>query len=226
MSHMAPMPAGPGNGNASLRESENQTMGRTVQEKLQIEQRRQEVGGLYLKGSTQAQIARELGVSQSTVSTDLKAIRREWRDSRIRDFNDAVAIELKKLVHLEREAWSGWERSQQPAESTKVSQNGSDKKAEKVVKQQQGDPRFLEQVHRCIVSRRTLLGLDAPTRIAPTSPDGQEAYHTYVMAELMRLAEETANGPTVIDAAYIEQEVNRELQLEHAGATVFSEGKD
>ena len=77
-------------------------MGRTVQEKLQIEQRRQEVGGLYLKGSTQAQIARELGVAQSTVSVDLKAIRREWRDSRIRDFNEAVAIELKKLVHLER----------------------------------------------------------------------------------------------------------------------------
>ena len=112
-------------------------MGRTVQEKLRIEQRRQQVADFYVKGSTQSQIARELRVSQSTVSVDLKAIRREWRDSRIRDFDEAVAIELKKLVHLEREAWSGWERSQQPAESTKVSQNGSNKKAEKVVKQQQ-----------------------------------------------------------------------------------------
>lgn len=201
-------------------------MGRTRQEDVRIEQRRQQVGDLYVKGSTQSQIARELGVSQSTVSVDLKAIRREWRDSRIRDFDEAVSIELKKLDHLEREAWSGWERSQQPAESTKVTQDGSGKKAEKIVKQQQGDPRFLEQVHRCIVSRRTLLGLDAPTRIAPTSPDGREPYHTYVMAELMRLAEETAEGPTVIDAAYIEQEVNRHLQIENAGATVSGDGKD
>jgi len=201
-------------------------MGRTRQEDVRIEQRRQQVADFYVKGSTQSQISRELGVSQSTISADLKAIRREWREARIRDFDEAVSLELKKLDHLEREAWSGWERTQQPAESTKVTQDGSGTKAEKLVKQQQGDPRFLEQVHRCIVSRRTLLGLDAPTRIAPTSPDGQDAYHTHVMAELMRLAEETAKGPTVIDAAYIEQEVNRHLPLANADVTASGEGKD
>ncbi len=155
-------------------------MGRTLQEDVRIEQRRQQVADLYVKGSTQSQIARHLGVAQSTVSADLKAIRREWRDSRIRDFDEAVAMELKKLDNLEREAWSGWERTQQPAESTKVTQDGSGKKAEKTVKQQQGNPRFLEQVHRCIAGRRTLLGLDAPTRIAPTSPDGKEPYRLQV----------------------------------------------
>jgi predicted transcriptional regulator len=200
-------------------------MGRTRQEDVRIEQRRQQVGEFYVKGSTQSQMARELGVSQSTVSADLKAIRGEWRDSRIRDFDEAVAVELKKIDHLEREAWSGWERSQQPAESTKVTQDGSGKKAEKIVKQQQGDPRYLEQVHRCIAARRTLLGLDAPTRIAPTSPDGRESYHAHVMAELMRLAEETAEGPTVIDAAYVEEEVKRHLQIVNAEATVSGEGK-
>lgn len=155
-------------------------MGRTKQEDFRIEQRRQQVAEFYLKGSTQAQIACQLGAAQSTVSDDLKAIRREWRDSSIRDFDEAVAVELKKLDNLEREAWSGWERTQQPAESTKVIQDGSGKKAEKTVKQQQGNPRFLEQVHRCIAGRRTLLSLDAPTRIAPTSPDGQEPYRLQV----------------------------------------------
>ncbi len=155
-------------------------MGRTPQEKVRIEQRRQQVSDVYVKGSTQSQIARHLGVAQPTVSADLKAIRREWRDSRIRDFDEAVAMELKKLDNLEHEAWSGWERTQQPAESTKVTQDGSGKKAEKIVKQQQGNPRFLEQVHRCIAGRRTLLGLDAPTRIAPTSPDGKEPYRLQV----------------------------------------------
>jgi predicted transcriptional regulator len=201
-------------------------VGRTPQEDVRIEQRRQQAAELYLKGTTQAEIARELNVSQATISDDLKAIRREWRDSRIRDFDEAVAMELKKLDHLEREAWSGWDRSQLPAESTKVTQDGSGKKAEKTVRQQQGDPRFLDQVHRCIVGRRTLLGLDAPTRIAPTSPDGQEAYHSHVMARLLKLAEETEAGPTVIDATYIEQAVNSQLQIENTDGTVSSKEED
>jgi DNA-binding NarL/FixJ family response regulator len=65
-------------------------MGRTRQEDVRIEQRRRQVGEFYVKGSTQSQIARETGVSQSTVSADLKAIRGEWRESRIRDFDEAV----------------------------------------------------------------------------------------------------------------------------------------
>ncbi len=81
--------------------------------------------------------------------------------------------------------------------------DGTDKRAEKTVRQQQGDPRFLEQIHRCIAARRALLGLDAPTRIAPTSPDGDEAYHTHVMHELMRLAEQAKDGPVVVDEEYI-----------------------
>ena len=39
------------------------------------------------------------------------------------------------------------------------------------LEQQQGDPRFLEQILRCVAGRRALLGLDQPTRFAPTSPD-------------------------------------------------------
>ncbi len=52
-------------------------MGRTPQEKFKIEHRRQQVAERYLQGWTQAAIARELAVSQATVSSDLKAIRRE-----------------------------------------------------------------------------------------------------------------------------------------------------
>ncbi len=79
-------------------------LGRTPRENVRIEQRGQQVADLYVKGSTQAQIARQLGMAQSTVSADLKAIRREWRDSMIRDFDEAMTVELKKLEHLEREA--------------------------------------------------------------------------------------------------------------------------
>ena len=52
-------------------------MGHTPRKKVQIEYRRTQVAELYLKGWTQAEIARKLGVSQGTISSDLKAIRKE-----------------------------------------------------------------------------------------------------------------------------------------------------
>ena len=55
-------------------------MGRTPRESVRIEQRRQQVAERFLKGAAQAAIARALSVSQATVSADLKAVRREWRE--------------------------------------------------------------------------------------------------------------------------------------------------
>ena len=167
-------------------------------------ERRQRVAELYIQGWTQTKIAAELNVTQGTISKDLKALQREWRESRIRDFDAARELELQRLDRLEREAWAAWLRSQEPLESTKVLNDASGgKKAQKLTQHRDGDPRFLEQIHKCITSRRALLGLDAPTRIAPTSPDGEEAYHSHVMHELMRLAEQTKNGPDIVDGDYV-----------------------
>jgi predicted transcriptional regulator len=182
-------------------------MGRTAQEELQIQHRRQQVAEKYLQGWIQAEIARHLSVSQATVSSDLKAIRREWRDSRIRDFDEAVNLELQKLQLLEREAWQGWQRSQEPVESTRVVQSEGGKKAEKTVRRQNGDPRFLELVNRASVGRRALLGLDAPTLIAPTSPSGDQSYYAFAMQELLKLAEQAQGGPTIIDAEFLERQL-------------------
>lgn len=186
-------------------------MGRTPREDLQIEKRRQQVAELYLQGWTQSAIACELAVSQPTISADLKAVRREWRDSRIRDFDEAVGTELKKIERIEREAWAAWARSQQPSESTRIVQGDGSKHVEKSVHQQVGNPRFLEQIHKTSAARRALLGLDAPVRIAPTSPDGTGTYHAQVMQELLQLAEQAAPGPKVIDANFINRLVEQEL---------------
>ena len=186
--------------------------------KLALAERRRRVADFYLEGWSQRAIAGELGVAQSTVSSDFKALEREWRASGVRDFDSARGLELKKLERLEREAWGGWQRSQEPLESTRVVQDAGGKRAEKQVRQQHGDPRFLEQIQRCIAARRALLGLDAPARIAPTSPDGEEAYHSHVMAELMRLAEQTRPGPVIIDGKFIEQVHEGSLPATDAGA--------
>ena len=189
-------------------------MGQTKQESHLIAHRRHQVGELYLQGLPQISIAQELGVSQATVCRDLRALHKQWRESDIRDFDQAVTVQLKKLDRVEREAWAAWERSKQPLESTTVVSDGSAKRAQKLVKQQAGDPRYLELALKCSAARRALLGLDAPTKISPTSPDGEQSYHAHVMMELMRLTEGAQEGPQVIDAAYIERTV-REASSAH-----------
>jgi predicted transcriptional regulator len=141
--------------------------------KLEIVQRRQKVAELYLQGWQQDAIAKELGLRQPMISEDLAKIRQAWRESAIRDFDAARDLELERLNRIEREAWSGWQRSQQPTQSATVDGEAGSQKAKRTVRHQYGDPRFLDIVLRCNEARRKLLGIDAPTKIAPTLPDGQ-----------------------------------------------------
>ena len=155
-------------------------MGRPRKETTQITQRRQHVAELYVKGWFQTAIARELVISQPTVCQDLQAIRKQWRESAIRDFDAARELELQKLDRVEREAWAAWERSQQPAHSAVVSGEAGGQHTRKLLRSQHGDLRALETVLKCNAARRAMLGLDAPTQIAPVMPDGQEPFRLAV----------------------------------------------
>src|SRR5262245_54441350 len=150
-------------------------------------ERRQRVAAMYVRGASQMAIAAEVGVTQATVSTDLKAIRELWLKSMIRDFDQAKAIELAKLDHLESEAWKGWERSYADACTLKVhteevpvrprGARGSTVAQEeerlrvvrrvmdKTTQSLAGDPRFLEQVERCIEMRLRVLGALKPGNV-------------------------------------------------------------
>ena len=142
--------------------------------KLEIASRRAQVAQLYLHCTTQHDIAHQLRISQTTVSSDLKAVHKQWRESTVHDLDAAKQLELRRLDLLERQAWQAWQRSQQPLEETRVQTDSSNKKrAEKSVKQVHGDPRYLEVILKCSASRRALMGLDAPAKIAPTTPDGK-----------------------------------------------------
>ncbi len=78
----------------------------------EIAHRRQAVADLYLQGWSQTTIAEHVGVNQSTISHDLKALQEKWQEAASRDIDLARAIELQKLDRVEREAWAAWERSQ------------------------------------------------------------------------------------------------------------------
>jgi len=146
---------------------------------------RRRISELYLQGWLQVDIAAEVGVSQSTVSQDLKAIQKEWLQSTLIDFNEAKAQELAKVDNLERTYHRAWLRSCEDAQTVtqKAIEAGGDqrKEATKTAKGQVGDPRFLVGVQWCIDKRCKIKGIDAPVKTAFTDPTGQKQAETVVI---------------------------------------------
>ena len=138
---------------------------------LEVAQRREQVADLYLQSWTQMAIAEHFGVAQSTISADLKAIQETWRQSAVRDFDSLRAIELQKLDRLEREAWAAWERSKKPHQAAVVREHSGQQSTHKTLQQRVGDPRYLDQINKCIIQRRALLGLDLILTAPETDTD-------------------------------------------------------
>jgi len=72
--------------------------------KTQREKDKHEIAALYCAGIIQATIAERLGLTQQTVSNDLKAIRNDWLASSLRDFDELKAEQLAKLDYVETQA--------------------------------------------------------------------------------------------------------------------------
>src|SRR5436190_3827327 len=169
-------------------------------QKLEMLQRRQKVADLYLQGLSQASIAEQLEVSQTSVARDLAKIERSWRESAIRDFDAAKERELQRLALIEKNAWEGWKRSCQPIQSATVDGQAADsQKAKRTVKHQNGQPRFLELVLECIDKRAKLLGLDAPLKVVPTTLDGQPLSKEERRAHIEAIMREHFGTEAVLD---------------------------
>jgi hypothetical protein len=146
----------------------------------QIRRDRAEIARLYLQRRTQAEIGRQLGLSRQQVGYDLSAIRQEWLRSSLVDFDARKAEELARLDRLEREYWDAWEASKKERQTSVTEQTtaaeGERLRAGLRKEEQTGDPRYLAGVERCLEQRAKILGLFAPQKVAPTTPDGQEPY--------------------------------------------------
>ena len=146
-------------------------MGNTAHKRtpFQIEKDRREVTSLYLRGKTQMEIARLLGLSRQQIGYDLKVIQGQWRQATAIDLDAAKMMELSRIDVLERVAWEAWERSQEDKETTLTKQvEGNDEGrgwASIRREGQNGNPAFLERISWCIGCRCKLLGLDSPIKV-------------------------------------------------------------
>jgi hypothetical protein len=143
----------------------------------QIRSDRAEIAHLYLQRRTQAEIAEKLGLSRQQIGYDLNAIREEWLQSSVMDFNGRKAEELARLDRLEREYWNAWIESKKETqvsttEQTTGGDNGDRLRAVVRKEQQTGNPQYLAGVQSCIEQRCKILGLNAPTVTQLTGPGG------------------------------------------------------
>jgi len=141
---------------------------RSTRTTLRVLQRRQAVASRYLRGESQATIARALGVTQQQISLDLQAIHALWLAAALRDTDALKAEQRAKIDAVEREAWAAWHRSQQPREMTvtEATDGGETPRRKNSVRRegQAGAPCFLAVILTCVARRCTLLGLDEPQR--------------------------------------------------------------
>lgn len=159
---------------------------------------------LYLQGKTQAEIAVELKVDRTTLWRDLQAVREEWLKDRVSGYDKLKQIELQRIDRVEAAAWEGYDRSCEDAVTVKESISGKaddSGSTETTTKGQSGNPAFLQTVLQCSRERRTILGLDAPTKVAPTTPEGDEPYLLTIVEAEKKLKDLTTEQLQTIAAA-------------------------
>lgn len=138
-------------------------MAHTAAEKARGE-RREQVGRMYANKMTEMEIAAALGVSQGTVSQDIKALRLEWKARYADVWEDYRRTEMADLDEMDRQCAGHVARTQ--------------------------DSRWMAERLKVKKRKADMLGLDAPTKLAPTDPSGTAPYEGVPSEELLaRLAD-------------------------------------
>jgi transposase len=74
------------------------------QQKAEAAYRRSLVGKMYLSHVAQDEIARRLKVDQSTISRDIKALKKQWMQDGAKDIAEFISQEIAELNEMEQQA--------------------------------------------------------------------------------------------------------------------------
>lgn len=112
-------------------------------------ERRDRALNLRLAGASYAQIGRELDIPRATAYKTVQTALQEIRDNYRETATEVMGVELARLDALTVMLWK---------------------------KAAGGEPAATDRILRIMERRAKLLGLDAPTKIAPTDPTGESEY--------------------------------------------------
>ena len=152
------------------------------------------IAKLYIRGTTQMDMARTLGVSPGQISNDLKKLLKSWEENRMHDIDRYKNEQLARINAIEEEMWAAWEKSK-TAKKVVVNKSKSgemldvlDPATGKTMKVQtdkywragtteeeptNGDIQYMNGIMWCVQERAKIVGLYAPKKVAQTDPTGE-----------------------------------------------------
>jgi hypothetical protein len=133
-------------------------MAKTVRTEFQILQDRVNIAKWYLQGKTQNEIALKIGVTRQQISYDLKKIMEEWKQERLKDFEERLLAELCKLDLIEAEAWEAWEKSKKDSEKLIENQTKDGVFTSFTIEGQNAHKPYLDMIFKCVEKRLQILG--------------------------------------------------------------------
>ena len=168
---------------------------------------------LYVRGVTQVEISRTLGISQGQVSNDIKKLLQVWQQDRTDKIDQLRNEQLHRINTMEAELWKSWEMSKTaPKVATVKSKSGEfvekktpasilGRKSKDIEEKDNywragmteelptgaGDMQYMSGIQWCISERNKLTGLYAPTKIAKTNPKGDKEAGLSAKEEMMTL---------------------------------------
>lgn len=154
------------------------------------------IARMYVKGRTQMEMARELGLSQGQISNDLRNLLKSWEESRMHNIDLHKNAALLRINMIEEELWEAWEKSKTAKKVVNTkSKSGemadaldasgrpiktSEEKYWRAGSSEElptgGDMQYMNGIMWCLQERAKIMSLYAPKKIANTDPTGtQEA---------------------------------------------------
>lgn len=168
--------------------------------------RRREVAALLLRRGAMSgrEIAEEVGVSESTASRDLAAIKEAWRAEMVADVDAVVARDLAEMGLVKNEAWRAYQQSLEEGDVIETVTTGGEggETTTVVTTNAKPDLHALKLVQSCIEKRRRILGLDQET-LGGSGP--KKISFTVKIGDRILVSEaSTADADDVADAEYTE----------------------
>lgn len=157
------------------------------------EERHDLLAQMYVKGYTQAEMAAELGLVQSTINKEIRKMVDRWAGTKFEDLDRYKSEQLHRINMMESELWEAWEKSK-TARKVIVNKSKSGELLNDVdaitgrpIKVQEdkywklatteeeatgGDMQYMNGIMWCVSERSKILGINAPKKVAQTDPSG------------------------------------------------------
>ena len=164
----------------------------TASARLRRAERDRAVWVLLAQGMTQWQVGQQLGLTQSAVAKTVERLDREALAALGPRLEERRVRQDQALSYLFQEILAEWERSKKPAARThRETKSGGKREVPETIEAQDiagqhGDARLAQALLGVLDMRNRLWGLYAPTKIAPTTPDGASEYEPLSLDERRR----------------------------------------